>query len=291
MRRGGAPSRWLLLASLAALAALPTPAGAATQIGQTFVPTFDCQDNVNFLVSATPGPSYSAPFDGVLTSWSFEAPATGTDLLKFKVGRAVAGNRFTVTGESPGGLMDPVAGSLNTYPIRIPVRAGDLIGFYWNQGNTALCSALRDGFHIRNHTGDVPPGTTTTFTEQTVYQLDISAALERDCDQDGLGDETQDTGTVPCPTCRGVPATIIGTNGSDTRVGTPGRDVMVGLGGKDKLSGLAGSDLICGAAGKDTISGGKGNDKLFGEAGKDILKGGPGKDKLVGGPGKDKQVQ
>ena len=97
-------------------------------------------------------------------------------------------------------------------------------------------------------------------------------------------------GTAP-PTCRGIPATIIGTDGSDVRSGTPGRDVIVGLGGNDKLNGLAGNDLICGGAGRDTLKGGKGSDQLDGQEGKDILKGGPGKDKLNGGPGKDKQVQ
>ena len=92
-------------------------------------------------------------------------------------------------------------------------------------------------------------------------------------------------------TCKGQPATIVGTNGRDVRKGTSGRDVMVGLGGNDKLSGLAGNDLICGGAGKDKLKGGKGNDKLLGEAGKDTLKGGAGNDKLKGGAGKDKQVQ
>ena len=88
-------------------------------------------------------------------------------------------------------------------------------------------------------------------------------------------------------TCKGKPATIVGTNGSDVRKGTPGKDVIVGLGANDKLSGLAGNDLICGGAGKDTLNGGKGKDKLYGEAGKDTLKGGPGKDILKGGAGKD----
>ncbi len=50
------------------------------------------------------------------------------------------------------------------------------------------------------------------------------------------------------PTCRGQPATIVGTNSSDVRKGTPGKDVIVGLGGNDKLSGLAANDLICGGA-------------------------------------------
>jgi glucose/arabinose dehydrogenase len=97
-------------------------------------------------------------------------------------------------------------------------------------------------------------------------------------------------GTAP-PSCKGIPATIVGTDGSDVRSGTPGRDVIVGLGGNDKLSGFAGNDLICGGAGRDTLQGGKGSDQLDGQEGKDILKGGPGKDKLNGGPGKDKQVQ
>jgi hypothetical protein len=87
--------------------------------------------------------------------------------------------------------------------------------------------------------------------------------------------------------CKGIPATIVGTNGNDVRKGTPGRDVIVGLAGNDKLSGLASNDLICGGSGKDTLKGGKGKDKLYGQKGKDTLKGGPGKDTLKGGAGKD----
>jgi len=98
-------------------------------------------------------------------------------------------------------------------------------------------------------------------------------------------------------TCKGKPATIIGTNGNDVLKGTPGKDVIVGLAGNDKLSGLAGNDLICGGAGKDTLKGGsgndflsgqKGNDKLYGQKGNDKLSGKKGKDLCVGGPGKDK---
>jgi Ca2+-binding RTX toxin-like protein len=136
------------------------------------------------------------------------------------------------------------------------------------------------------------------------FRIDIAAKVEPDSDRDGFGDETQDqcptNATVqgPCPlppapppTCRGKPATVVGTSGNDVRKGTSGKDVIVGLGGNDKLSGLAGNDLICGRAGKDTLNGGKGNDKLYGNAGKDTLNGGPGKDKLKGGRGRDKQVQ
>ncbi|HEY3192421.1 MAG TPA: calcium-binding protein, partial [Solirubrobacterales bacterium] len=149
-----------------------------------------------------------------------------------------------------------------------------------------------------------PKGSTQTTTALlSGSRILIAANVEPDSDRDGFGDETQDQcptnatiqGACPQPpaplTCKGKPATIVGTSGNDVRKGTSGEDVMVGLGGNDKLSGLARSDLICGGAGKDTLNGGKGNDKLYGEAGKDTLKGGPGKDKLKGGPGKDKQIQ
>jgi Ca2+-binding RTX toxin-like protein len=88
-------------------------------------------------------------------------------------------------------------------------------------------------------------------------------------------------------TCKGKPATIVGTNGNDVRSGTPGKDVIVGLGGNDTLSGIAGNDVICGGAGEDTLKGGKGKDSLLGQKGKDTLKGGGGKDLCKGGKGND----
>ena len=40
------------------------------------------------------------------------------------------------------------------------------------------------------------------------------------------------------PTCRGVPATIVGTAGNDTLLGTAGDDVMFGGGGRDNIAGV-----------------------------------------------------
>jgi Ca2+-binding RTX toxin-like protein len=88
-------------------------------------------------------------------------------------------------------------------------------------------------------------------------------------------------------TCKGLPATIAGTDGHDVESGTPGRDVIVGLAGNDTLSSLAGNDVICGGPGKDTLKGGKGKDTLLGQKGKDTLKGGGGADLCKGGKGKD----
>ena len=80
----------------------------------------------------------------------------------------------------------------------------------------------------------------------------------------------------PVPTCDGLPATIVGTNGDDILLGTPGPDVIVGLKGDDQLSGGLADDVICGGKGDDTLSGQGEDDRLFGEHGDDVLDGGEG---------------
>jgi Ca2+-binding RTX toxin-like protein len=106
------------------------------------------------------------------------------------------------------------------------------------------------------------------------------------------------------PTCKGLAATIVGTEGPDDNsgqgvrlAGTPGRDVIVALGGDDfGIDGKAGNDVICGGAGGDEIRGGAGKDTLLGQAGRDLLNGDgnevddPGKDRCEGGKGFDYTV-
>ena len=87
--------------------------------------------------------------------------------------------------------------------------------------------------------------------------------------------------------CRGLRATIVGTEDRDIIIGTRGRDVIHGLGGNDVIRGGRGNDVICGGAGRDRISGGLGRDRLFGESGRDGLEGGPGRDRCRGGAGID----
>lgn len=81
-------------------------------------------------------------------------------------------------------------------------------------------------------------------------------------------------------TCRGVPATIVGTSADDTLVGTAGPDVIVGGGGADEISGGAGDDLICGGPTRDKES-------PYGDPDAQTLDGGAGDDVLIGGPGMD----
>jgi uncharacterized repeat protein (TIGR01451 family) len=88
-------------------------------------------------------------------------------------------------------------------------------------------------------------------------------------------------------TCRGIRATLTGTEKSDRLVGTSGPDVIAGLGGNDAIFGLAGRDLICSGGGNDRASAGSAADKVFGGVGADRLGGGRGGDLLAGNPGGD----
>ena len=189
----------------------PSSAGAATQIGQTFAPATGCTDIQTQFQTATAGASYAAPIPGVITSWSFLAGSSpAPPQLKLKVARQVSGNDYTIVGES--GLVNPAPGVLNTFPTRIPVRVGDVIGFYNNTDLGGRCGELGGGINfVHFKFEDVQPGTTTTFGTSS-FRLDVSALVEPDADSDGFGDETQDgcvlddtAHDAPCP----VPETMI----------------------------------------------------------------------------------
>lgn len=96
------------------------------------------------------------------------------------------------------------------------------------------------------------------------------------------------------PTCGGMSATIVGTEGNDRLSGTSSSDVIVGLAGNDTILGSDGDDVMCGGSGKDQLFGALGRDLLRGQAGADSLFGhgddGPddsAADALLGGRGSD----
>jgi hypothetical protein len=291
----------LFLVAAAALIVGPSGASAATQIGETFDPTGNCIANFTRLQSVSPANSYAAPSAGVITRWSYDHAGDPSSVpnLKFKVGRAAPGADltmpadFTIIGES--GVVTPDPNTLNSYPVRIAVQAGDVIGIY--NETAGLCQRDVIGYTEHYRAGDVEPGETEEFTPLTTVQLDVSAILEADCDKDGRGDETQDgnlssctpvAGVIPTPrTCRGQRVNIVGTPGADEIVGTPGVDVIAALAGNDKVFAFGGNDLVCGNNGADKIRGGPGNDVLKGNHGNDTLRGKRGNDILRGGKQND----
>jgi uncharacterized repeat protein (TIGR01451 family) len=108
---------------------------------------------------------------------------------------------------------------------------------------------------------------------------------------------TATTRVLAAPTCRGIPATVVGTSGNDELLGTTGPDVILAYGGNDRIVSRSGQDLICAGPGNDYIGAGTaadkvfagpGRDRLVGRGGPDLLKGSGGNDVLKGGRGADR---
>jgi hypothetical protein len=176
------------------LAASPT--GAATQIGETFSPTI-ANSNTTIIQSGavSPAPSYTVPIAGVITSWNFER-VVGSALspqIKLKVARPAGGNLFTILGED--GPRTPAVG-LNNFPARIAVQPGDVIGLHVGVAGhyiRAIGGMAGTAYGYHTFSGDPPQGSPMPFSGPfTGIQVDVSAAVEPDADNDGFGDETQD---------------------------------------------------------------------------------------------------
>jgi Ca2+-binding RTX toxin-like protein len=264
------PRRLVAIASLLVLSLLllasASMAKAAT-IGGTFTPGVSCSGGYTFVQSVSPSNQYAAPSSGTLTSWSFQA-AGAPPQLKLKIARPVGGNDFRIVGESLP--QTPVANVLNTYPVSIPVKAGDVLGFYTVTGGE--CGNFTAGYLDHYVNADVAVGSTATFTPGAGLRLDVSAIFKA---------------PPPVPTCDGRKATIVAKPGRDT-FGTEHSDVIVGTSGRDEIVGREGNDRICGRGGNDEIDGNRGADRLFGQGGSDKIDGGPGDDFCSGGPGRDR---
>jgi hypothetical protein len=132
----------------------------------------------------------TAPMTGVITKARFAIPpeATGTYPHKVKVVRpGAAPNQYTVVAESA--VLDLVTGT-NTYDVRVPITAGDLLGLYGSVG-TFYCVAP-SGNVVSKVAGDPASGATNTYTTLDSTGIPLVATVEEDVDKDGYGDITQD---------------------------------------------------------------------------------------------------
>ncbi len=287
MGETGRLGRRFSLASLVAVAlitAIPSGASAATTIGQLGpTGTFGgaCSDTLDLLQpSVTSGNTYVVPADGAVTSWSHAAGTALGQMLTMKVFRHVAGPTYMAVGHDGPRALTP--SSVNTFSgISIPVMAGDVLGLHTDTDNVR-CAFDAPGESWLLRVGDLGDGESGDFgVILSDTRLNISAVVEPPTGP------SAPPSTLPS-TCKGKPATHVGTPGDDLIKGTNGPDVIAGLGGDDKIKGFGGKDLICGGDGADIIKGANRADRLFGENGHDRIFGGAGKDSLRGGSGKDK---
>jgi uncharacterized repeat protein (TIGR01451 family) len=135
-----------------------------------------------------------------------------------------------------------------------------------------------------------PPTVTIAVIPRKVGTISNTASVDGvEKDPGAKNNKATATTTVvgPAATCRGVPATIVGTGGNDALVGTTTRDVIAAFGGDDSIASLSGRDLVCAGRGSDRVGAGSAADRVFGGAGKDRLLGRGGPDVLRGGAGGD----
>lgn len=200
MKRG---SIAVALAALT-LIAVPSGASAATMIGQTVAPDNTCADDTTYIQSISPGQPYSAPFDGVITRWSFQTGATPPASLKLKVAHPTVGADLSMdaifAAISESGVETPAANTVNTFASHVPVHTGDDIGVYLGvTAGSPQCLRIDAAYTNHYNNSDTANGSAELYSDET-DQIPVSAVVERDCDADGLGDETQDS-KVSGPNC------------------------------------------------------------------------------------------
>jgi hypothetical protein len=188
-----------------------TSAGAATQAGNTCIGNESAEGLTVYGAANAPGSPLPAaiPVNGVITRWTFNVvpiPA-GIFSASLKILRPTGiPGQLQVAGEAP---LSPIAGGLNTFPARIAVRAGDLIGTTGSAEGKILaifCETANPGDRMGLILGNPPLGSASTSVEEiNELQVPITVSVEPDADNDGFGDETQDacpqsaTTQAPCP--------------------------------------------------------------------------------------------
>ena len=182
-----------LVATVVAAAGLAPAASASVTIGPLATPDILCLSmggSSTFLqLGLGGGTPFAVPFNGVITSWQVHSGEVPLRNLVFKVGRpAMPAGSYTIVGETVGAPQAPF--TVTTTPARVPVHAGDVIGMAAHSGDCATMGVTGDS--LGSAGGDVPPGDTENFADDTQERLPIAATVEADTDDDGYGDETQD---------------------------------------------------------------------------------------------------
>lgn len=176
-------ARWLsaVAVSLALIAAVavPSPASAAVTLGQvTPSASPDCPattaPGVDYLQpSITGGNLYIARQAGTIASWSTNSSGGGATYV-FKIFRRTSDpDVFQVIAHAPVHLLSP---GLNTVPVNITVRSGDMIGIN-ERGDANACTFGEPGDGILMRPGSVLDGGSGTFAPQNDVRLNLSAVL------------------------------------------------------------------------------------------------------------------
>jgi hypothetical protein len=173
-------ARWVIATAVAlawvAAAAVARPATAAVTLGQLAptTPAPACSSTADYLQpSITGGDLYIARQAGTITSWSTRSSGGGATYV-FKIFRRTSDpDVFRVIARAPAHLL---TSGINTVPVNLPVRSGDMIGINESGGaNSCTFSQLGDAVLIRG--GTLSDGASGTFGSQNDVRLNLSAVL------------------------------------------------------------------------------------------------------------------
>jgi hypothetical protein len=181
--RANRSARWLsaVAVSLAWMAAAvsATPASGAVTLGQ-LAPTAspDCPavsaPGVDYLQpSITGGNLYIARQAGTITSWSTNSSG-GDATYVFKVFRRTSDpDVFQVIAHAPAHVL---TSGINTVPVNIAVRSGDMIGVN-ERGDANSCTFGQAGDGVLSREGSISDGGSGTFLPRNDVRLNLSAIL------------------------------------------------------------------------------------------------------------------
>jgi hypothetical protein len=163
------------LVSVAALAAA-RPAGAAVTLGQLgpTSSTPECDSTADYLQpSITGGNLYIARQAGTITSWSTRSSVAGSTYL-FKIFRRTSDpDIFQVIAHAPP---HELTLGVNTVPVNIAVRSGDMIGLN-ESGGLNSCTFSQPGDAVLTRVGTLSDGSSGQFSPQNDVRLNLSASL------------------------------------------------------------------------------------------------------------------
>ena len=200
--------------------------------------------NVTFVLTGTSNPLMpaAAPFGGVITKATFNVPpaAPGPFATTLRVMRATGTpHQYLAVAESP---VIQVASAFATYNVRLPVKAGDLLGLHGTT-STLVCTGASPADTLEAYSGDATVGSTQTFTTAPNLSVPLVATVEPDADGDGYGDVTQDlcpqlasVQTLACPAVK-LDSLASASRGKITLIVTSSAATTVSVGGVAKVNG------------------------------------------------------
>jgi hypothetical protein len=193
--------------ALASLSAVST-AGAAVTLGQTGEPNAGCAAYLA-QTSTGPAPGYAVPDGyGVITSWSYQGFMFGAGSGKLLVWRpTTVANQYILLRKSA--QEDFTAGVVRTFPARIPVAPGDLLGMVNPQSCLVGTGVSQDQVRYVTPASEPADGTPQTLSNLvTGARILVSASVEADSDRDDFGDETQDKCVGTAGSANGCPSKV-----------------------------------------------------------------------------------